>query len=223
MRAFRKKMLVTTLCLVVSVFALAGVSHAKKGGGGSSTVTTKFEAKLQPSPQSACNTVATFPEPNAEGEAKREIRTIISTGAVSRDEFTGTVEIPVDPTNSNGLGITDEASAMAALVQLELSHCAGATPTLYARCTLAFDEIEIEEEEDEEEEGGSVAEYKVDLRFRRGAFTAKKGSCTDLTGTGAGLQNGGIPAVQDGDDVAAKVVITGPTDVFFLDGEFMLQ
>lgn len=217
MRTLRRRLLVTSLCLAVSVFLSAGLSHAKKGG---SKVEVEVEADLQPCGASAlatspCDPTGIPPEPDAEGEAKHKKET--RNGVVKKDEFKGKVKIPIDPDSQ--LGIIDEAAAEGADIRLILSR-AGAD---FAECRLAFDEIEAEDGEDR-------AEYKVDVRIKKGAVQAKKGVC-DLNLTTAAIDLG-VPDAQAGDVVTATLVNPTETnknpadrtlDVDFLQGTFELD
>lgn len=219
MRALRRGLLVTTICLAVSVFLSAGVSHAKKGG---SKVKVEVEAELQPCGASSgttspCAPGETPPEPNAEGEAKHEKET--KKGVVKKDEFKGKVKIPVDP--ASALGIVDEAAAEGADIRLILSRPSAD----FAECRLVFDEIEEEDGEDGEDDDDDavMAEYKVDVRIKKGAVQAKKGECTTMAGVPV------VPDAKAGDVVTAtKVDLTEAAlnrslrtlDVDFLQGTF---
>jgi hypothetical protein len=214
MRTLRRRLLVTTICLAVSVFLSAGVSHAKKS---SSKVKVEVEAELEPcgaisSATSPCAPGGTPPEPNAEGKAKHKKETW--NGVIKKDEFKGTVKILVDP--ASALGIVDEASAENADVRLILSH-AGAE---FADCRLVFEEIEGEEEEDDNDDSKAYAEYMVDVRIKKGTVQAKKGVC-DVDLATADIQSG-IPDVLAG-DVATATLITAGTPHDFLQGTFELD
>ncbi len=221
MRTLRRRLLVTTICLAVSVFLSAGVSYAKKS---SSKVRIEVEAELEPcgaiSPAtSPCAPGGTPPEPNAEGEAehKKEGRN----GIVKKDEFEAKVKVPVDPTSA--LGITDEAAAEEADIRMILSRDDGTGLFIdFAECLLILDEIEIEEEDDDEDDDDDAeqyAEYKVKVGIKKGAVQTKKGVCdTDLLA--AGIQSG-IPDAKAG-DLVTTTLVTDPTDrtldVDFLQG-----
>jgi len=199
MRVMRRGLLVTTTCLAASVFLSAGVSHAKKS---SSTVKVKVEADLHPCgavllATSPCVTGGTPPEPGAEGEAKHEKET--KGGVVKKDEFKGTVKIPFP---SPALGIIDETAAEGADIRLILSRLG----VDFAECRLVFDEIEAEDDDDDV---AVMAEYKVDVRIKRGAVQAKKGECTTMAGVSV------VPDAQAGDVVTATTL-----GVDFLQGTF---
>jgi hypothetical protein len=212
MRVMRRGLLVTTTCLAASVFLSAGVSHAKKS---SSTVKVKVEADLHPCgavlpATSPCVTGGTPPELGAEGEAKHEKE---SKGGVSKkDEFKGTVKIPVSLTSA--LGIFDATAAGVADIRLILSKAGGD----YAECKLAFYKIEAEDDDDDDA-AAVMAEYKVNVLIKKGAVVAKKGGCTDMAGAG--------PIVPDAqlDDVATATKVVNPLDrtldVDFLQGTFV--
>lgn len=196
MRALYRSLLVTTLCVAVSVFMFAGVSQAKKGGSSGSKVKIEVRAELEPIGTS---------EPDAEGQArhKKETRTKNEVITIKKDEFKATVNVPVP---SLGLGITDEASAENADIRLILSHD-GAD---FAECLLEFDEVEDEDGEDQ-------AEYKVDVRIKKGAVQAKKGVCdVDLVTTD--IQSG-VPDAR-ANDVATARLVAGGTSTDFLQGTF---
>jgi len=206
MRVLRRGLLITTICLAVSVFLSAGVSHAKKGG---SKVKVEVEADLQPCgavapATSPCAPAGIPPESDAEGQAKHKKET--HKGVVKKDEFKGTVKIPFP---SSALGIIDETAAEGADIRLILSR-AGFD---FAECFLEFDEIE---EEDDEVQ----AEYKVDVRIKKGAVQAKKGVC-DVDLSTAGIQSG-VPDAQ-ADDVATARLVAGGTPTDFLQGTFELH
>jgi hypothetical protein len=206
MQALRRRLLVTTICLAASVFLSTGVSHAKKGG---SKIKVKVEADLQPCgavapATSPCDPAGTPPEPDAEGTARHEKES--KSGVVKKDEFKGKVKIPVDP--SSQLGIIDEAAAEGADIRMILSRAG----TDFAECLLEFDEVEDEDGEDQ-------AEYKVDVRLKKGAVQAKKGMC-DIDLLAAGIQSG-IPDAKAGDIVTATLVVNSANrtlDVDFLQG-----
>lgn len=211
MRTLPKRLLAAPLCLAVSVFMLAGVSYAKKGG---SKVKVEVEADLQPCGASAlatspCDPTGIPPEPDAEGEAKHKKET--RNGVIKKDEFKGKVKIPID--QNSQLGIIDEAAAEGADIRLILSR-AGVD---FAECRLAFDEIEAEDGEDR-------AEYKVDVRIKKGAVQAKKGVC-DVDLTTAAIDSGVPDALAD--DVVTATLVTNPAnrtlDVDFLQGTFELD
>ena len=209
MRALRRGLLVTTICLAVSVFLSAGVSHAKKGG---SKVKVEVEADLQPcgavAPPAPCDPTGAPPEPDAEGKAKHKKET--RNGVIKKDEFKGTVKIPVDPASL--LGITDETAAENADIRLILSR----NGTDFAECLLEFDEIDEDDDDDELQ-----AQFKVHVRIHKGATQAKKGVCDIDLGT-SDIQSG-VPDSQSGDVATATFVIdpnTRGADVDFLQGTF---
>ena len=216
MRALRRGLLVTTICLAVSVFVSAGVSHAKKGG---SKVKVEVEAEIEPCgalapATSPCATGGTIPEPGAEGEAKHEKET--KKGVVKKDEFKGKVKIPFP---SSALGILDETAAEGADIRLILSHAG----TDFAECRLVFDEIEEEDgddDDDDDDDDAVMAEYKVDVRIKKGAVQAKKGVC-DVNLSTTGIQSG-VPDAQ-ADDVATTRLVVGGTPTDFLQGTFELD
>ena len=98
--------------------------------------------------------------------------------------------------------------------------------TDFAECRLVFDEIEVEDEADDEEGSEVYAEYKVDVRIKKGAVQAKKGSC-DVTTTGADgvvTTAPGVPDAKAGDMVTATLVVDQTdrtSDVDFLQGTFV--
>lgn len=214
MRALRRGLLVTTICLAVSVFLSAGVSHAKKAD---SKVKVKVEADLQPcgavpTATSPCDPAGTPLEPGAEGEAKHKKET--QKGVVKKDEFKGTVKIPFP---STALGITDEDKAKAADVRLILSQAG----TPFAECRLAFDKIEADDDDDDDD-AAVMAEYKVSVRMQKGTVQAKKGVC-DVDLLTADIQSG-VPDAQADDLVTATLVVDSTDrtkDVDFLQGTFV--
>jgi len=223
MRVLRGRLLITTLCLAVSVFMLVGVSHAKKGG---SKVKIEVEAELESCGAvapvtSPCNPAGVPPESDAEGEAEHKKET--HNGVVKKNEFKGKVKIPVDP--GSQLGIIDEDTAEEADIRMILSRDNGTGFfTDIAECRLAFDEIETENEEDDDEDSEEYAEYKVDVRIRKGAIQAKKGVC-DMDPTTATVDLG-LPDAQAGDVVTATLVVDPANralDVDFLQGTFELD
>lgn len=167
MRTLYKSLLVTTLCAAVSVFMFDGVSHANGGG---SKVKLEVRAELEPFDGS--------PEPDAEGKArhKKETRTKNGVTTIKKDEFKATVEFPVP---SLGLGIADEAAAEDAEVLLILSR--GSSD--FATCLMEFDEVEDDE-----------AEFKVDVRRRKGTLRERKGTCGES-----------VPDAQAGDVATATL------------------
>jgi len=200
----RAKVLVaTTLCLVVSIFALTGVSLAK-----SSPIShSRVEAELEPCGGDPC-VPGSPPEDEAEGKARRDTKK--RNGVVERDEFKAKVKIPVP---SPGLGIADAAAAEAADIRLILND--GTSD--YAECFLKFTEVETELEDGVTE---TEAVYKVMVRSRlkKGVQVLQEvqGTCdTDLTTSGI---QAGVPDVQE-DDIATAV-INGVVATPFLEGTF---
>jgi hypothetical protein len=226
MRTLPKRLLVTTLCVAVSIVMLAGVSYAARRSASSTRIKIEVEAELQPCgaigpATSPCDPAGTPPEPNAEGEAERKKEG--RNGIVKKDEFKGKVKIPVDALSP--LGIMDEVTAEGANVRMILSRDDGTGLfTDFAECLLEFDEIEMdgEDDDDDDEEGsGTYAEYKVDVQIKRGAVQAKKGTC-DVNLLTPGTQPG-IPDAKAGDMVTTTLVDPADRtmDVDFLQGTFI--
>lgn len=216
MQAVYRSLLVAALCVAVSVFMVAGISHAK-GGSHISKVKVHVRANLEPCgavtpATSPCDPASTPPEPNAEGKVWRHKEA--RKGVTKKDEFKGVVKIPVD--SASALGIVDETSAENADIRVILSRN-GAD---YAECRLELEEIEEDEEEDGDDEGVQ-AHYRVHVRIKKGAAIAKKGTC-DINPTTAAIDLG-VPDVQAG-DLATVTVVTDPNnrgaDIDFLDGDF---
>ncbi len=186
MQTLYKSLLVTTLCAAVSVFIFADVSQANGGGSGSSKVKVKVRAELEPFDGS--------PDSDAEGKArhKKETRTRDGVTKIKKDEFKATVKIPVP---SPALGITED-NAENADIRLILSNAGGN----FANCQLEFDEI------DEDDDDEMQAEFKVDVRLKKGTVRDKRGTC-----------DGSVPDAQAG-DVATATFGPGPTP--FLRGTF---
>lgn len=209
MGVLRERLFATAVCIAVSAFLSAGVSEAAK------KVKIEVEAELEPcgaiSPAtSPCDPSGTPPEPGAEGtvEHKQESQNSV----VKKNEFKAEVKIPFP---SAPLGITDEAAAESADIRLILSHADGSE---FAECRLAFAEIESEDEDDDEDDSGVYAEYKVDVRIKKGVVQAKKGTCTLIDPPGPG-----VPNAMAG-DVATATLVSDSTnrilDVDFLQGPF---
>ncbi|CBE69448.1 MAG: hypothetical protein F9K13_09455 [Candidatus Methylomirabilis oxygeniifera] len=202
MQALYRNLLVTTLCVAVSVLMFDGVSHAN-GGHSVSKVKVKVRAELEP--------FDTSPEPDAEGQARhhKEIRK----GVIKKDEFKGMVTIPVP---SPDLGITRD-NAKNADVRLILSH-----DTIdYAECLLKFGGFEDEDDDSDDDDEAAQAHFRVHVRTKHGAAVAKKGTCDiNLTTVAVDL---GVPDVQDG-DLATITLVTDSnnrgTDIDFLEGTF---
>jgi hypothetical protein len=169
----------------------ADVSHAKKGGNSGSKVKIEVRAELDPLDTNP-------PEPDAEGQARHKKET--RNGVIKKDEFKATVKIPFP---SSALGITTETEAENADIRLILSNT--------AVCFLEFDEIEDEDDE------GEMAEFKVDVRIKKGAVQEKKGMCT-LTAGGSV-----VPDAQDGAVATARHIAAGGTPTDFLQGTFELH
>ena len=207
MRVLYKSLVVTTLCVAVSVFMLADVSHAKV-----SKVKVHVVADLEPCGAAApttspCDPAGTPPAPDAEGRMRRikEIRK----GVIKVDKFKGTVKIPIP---ASALGIVDEASAENADIRLILSR----NGTDFAECLLEFDEIDEDDDDDELQ-----AQFKVHVRIHKGTTQAKKGVC-DIDLETSDIQSG-VPDSQSGDVATATFVIdpnTRGADVDFLQGTF---
>ena len=183
-----KTLVVTTICLVVSALGLSAVSHAKKGGSGS-TVHTGVEAQLTP----VCGN-----EPDAEGEARRDTNKLGS--VVLRDRLKANVKIPLP----SSLGIMADTAATADIrLKLNLPPATSSCPILnsFAECRLVLEDIEMEEEDGEVE---TEAEYEVHVRARNGSTKAIVGTC-DLDPTTAAIDLG-VPAVEVGDVATATLV-----------------
>lgn len=192
MRVLYKSLVATTLCVAVSVFMFADISQAKKGGSSGSKVKIDVRAELEPFGGS--------PEEDAEGKArhKKETRTRNGDTTTKKDEFKATVKIPVDPASL--LGITDETAAENADVRLILSHSNG---TEFAECLLEFDEIEDDDDDEMQ------AEFKVDVRLKKGTVRDKKGTCGGI-----------VPDAQTGDVATARLATDPGASVDFLRGTF---
>lgn len=170
MRALYRSLVVTTLCVAVSVFMFDGVSHANGG----SQVKLKVRAELEP--------FDTSPEPDAEGKARHN-KKVNKKGVLKKDEFIATVEIPIDP--ASALGIVDRASAENADIRLILSR--DGAP--FAECLLEFREFD----------GDDEAKFKVDVRIKKGALREKKGACNVSTGPGVpDAQAGDVATARTG-------------------------
>ncbi len=194
MRVLYKSLVATILCVAVSVFMFADISQAKKGGSsGSSSSKVKIDVRAE------LETFDESPEPDAEGQArhKKETRTRNGETTTKKDEFKATVKIPVP---SPALGITDEASAENADIRLILRR----EDADFAVCFLEFQEIEDDDE----------AEFKVDVRIKKGALREKKGMCT-MTADGSH----DIPDAQAGD--VATATVNGGTAI--LQGTFEMH
>lgn len=195
-----KVLCLTICCLVISAFVLSGVGVAEAK---SSAIKVRVEAELEPFG-------APPPEPDAEGSARH--RMVIIEGVMTKNEFKGTVEIPVP---SPGLGL-DAANVADADIRLILSR----TGADFAECRLEFQEIE---EEMEMEEGVEAlvqeAEFQVDVRMRDGVLQEKKGVC-DVDLLTADIQSG-VPDAQAGDVATAAHVAADGTRTDFLQGTFM--
>jgi hypothetical protein len=143
-----------------------GVSYAK-GGGSKTKIDVRAELESTGSPDS-----------DVEGQARHrmETRTRDDVTTIKKDEFKATVKIPVP---SPTLGITDEASAEGAEVHLLVS---GSTA---ADCLMEFHEFD---------DDGEEAEFKLDVRLKKGSVQDKKGTCSGV-----------IPNAQAGDVATATV------------------
>lgn len=240
MRALRRRLLVATLCLAVSVFLSAGVSYAKTSSSKvkAKKVTiekVKVKAELEPCgvvdpTTSPCDPSAPI-ESDADGTAEREKQS--RNGVVKKDEFKGKVKIPVDL--GSQLGIIDEATAEGADIRMILSRDDGTGLfTDFAECRLAFDEIEMEDEVDDEEDSEAYAEYKVDVRIKKGTVQAKKGVCdvnlTNVDEAGNAIIDSGVPDAKANDVATATLVDPTETDknpadrlldIDFLQGTFV--
>jgi hypothetical protein len=155
-----------------------GVSHAN-GGGSKTKIDVRAELESTGSPDS-----------DVDGRARHRMETRTRDGVTTtkKDEFKATVKIPVP---SPGLGITDEASAEGAVVRLLVS---GSTT---ADCLMEFDEFDDDDDE-------LQAEFKLDVRLKKGSVRDKKGTC-----------GGGIPNAQAGDVATATVNGTPAADGAF--------
>lgn len=241
MQALRRRFLVTTICLAVSVFLSTGVSYARtsssKVKAKKITIIEKVKvgAELEPCgavapATSPCDSTGTPLESDAEGTAGREKQS--RNGVVQKDEFKGKLKIPVDP--GSLLGMIDELAAEGADIRMILSRDDGTGLfTDFAECRLVFDEIEVEDEA-HEEDSEAYAEYKVDVRIKKGSVQAKKGVCdvnlTNVDETGNAIIDSGIPDAQANDVASATLVDPTETDknpadrtldVDFLQGTFV--
>ncbi|MCZ7626385.1 MAG: hypothetical protein C3F12_14275 [Candidatus Methylomirabilota bacterium] len=180
MRVLYRTLLVTTLCAAVSVFMFDGVGHAK-GGGSKTKIDVRAELESTGSPDS-----------DAEGQARHRMETRTRDGVPTpkKNEFKATVKIPVP---SPGLGINTEDEAAGADVDLIVTRGSETIGT----CQLMFNEFDEDDDDD-----ALQAEFKLDVRLKKGSVRDKKGTC-----------GGGIPDAQAG-DVATAMVNGTP----FLDG-----
>jgi hypothetical protein len=173
-----KKLVLATAFLLLPLLAtdvgLAAPGKSHKGGNGKGNVKTRVDADLQPPVTPSDPTTA--PEGDAEYAQKVNKN-------VDRQGFKARVEIP---------GISDEATARAALVEIRLSQGVAQ----YATCLLDFDSFE---------EG--TAEYKLDVRYHSQPGGSPKyrehaGSC-DVVSNDPTLPLGttikAVPAVLQGD------------------------
>lgn len=182
--------------IIAVLFVLVGLGlpfSKVQAKSSNSTVNTRFEANLDP----CCGD----PEPKAKGDA--EHRTQTQKGAIKDERFRAKVDVPIP----NTLGI-DESNAQNADIRLILSR--GGVD--YAECTLVLAAI-VQEFEDT----GVVteAEYRVDVRLKKGSVQSAKGSC-----------NPALPEVQS-DDTATATLVVNPADrtqdIDFLQGQFQLH
>lgn len=207
-----KRTLAVSTLLLPFVFAhgnyAEGKSKGKKPTSAKSSskkakeLKTELEAKLRPT--------LTSPEPKARGEAEFEAKT-------DKQEFEAKVKVPYP---STALGITDEATAVAALLQIQLSRppaTLGGLPTPYASCALELSEIEIEFEDGVAVEGHAVYKAVVEAKSKLGVveLKEKRGACdVDLVTANA---QPGVPAVQSGDLASVSI---GAVPVELLTGTF---
>jgi hypothetical protein len=166
---------------VLSLFVLAGVVEAKSGKKGNGDKSGKSNDKVKIELEAELEPPNGSPEPGVEGDSERKIKT--KNGASKENRFKAEVEIPIP----NAL-LIDESNAAAADIRLLLSR-AGVG---YAECQLVFDEIE-------NDDGELEAEYKLDLKIKKGKLKSK-GSC-DV----------GLPDVAAG-DLATAVLVANPLD-----------
>lgn len=210
----KNKLAVASVAVVVLCFA-ADVGFAKSGSKGKSgNSSVEYEAELEPTVVAPAITPV---EPDAEGEA--EYKKQIHKGTPKTERFRAKVKIPFP---SAALGITDEATAQDADIQLLLSSAATPT-TYYAACALDLTEIETEVEDGLNK---SYAVYKVDVRKEvRNRTTRNRqihGIC-DVDTTALDVQSG-VPS-PIADDIATAVLFapsaTDPT--YILVGSFELD
>ena len=208
-----KRTLVVATLLLPFVFTHGSYADGKSKGKKPTTakssskkapeLKTEFQAKLLP----------TSLEPKARGEAEYE-------GKTDKQEFEVKVKVPYPSTS---LGIVDEASAVAALLQIQLSHPATTligSPTPYAVCALELAEIEIEFEDGVAVEGHAVYKAAVETKSKLGVveLKEKRGACdVDLLTIGA---QPGVPAVQSGDLASVSI---GAIPVELLTGVFSTE
>lgn len=189
------------LAALLSIFLAANVGYAKSGSKGKSgNSTTEYEAELEP----VIVAPATSPiEPDAEGEVKYRLQ--VHKGTPKTERFDAKVKIPFP---STALGITDQATAQTADVQLLLSS-AGNPLVYYAACALGLTEIETELEDGATK---TYAVYKVDVRreLRNGDIRNRQihGIC-DIDTVQANVQSG-TPVPNEGDIATAVLVTTVP-------------
>ncbi len=192
MHAVYRNLLVTTLCVAVSVFMLAGVNHAN-GGGPVSKVKVNVRAELEPFNGS--------PEPDADGKVRhhKEARTKHEITKIKKDEFKGLVKIQVDPESL--LGIVNEDTAEGADVRVILTR----NGITYAECLLEF----VEADDDDDDDEGVQAHYRVHVRIKKGVVKEKKGMCILADSSHA------VP-----DALADDVAMATANGVAFLQGTF---
>lgn len=192
MQALYRNLLITTLCVAVSMFMFADVSPAN-GGGPVSKVKIHVRAELEPFNGS--------PEPDADGTVRhhKEARTKDGVTKIKKDEFKGLVKIQVDPASL--LGIVNEDTAENADVRVVLSR--NGIP--YAECLLEF----VEADDDDDDDEGVQAHYRVHVRIKKGAVKEKTGMCILADSSHA------VP-----DALAGDVATATANGVAFLQGAF---
>jgi hypothetical protein len=187
-----------TSAVALSMCLAANVGYAKSGPKGKSgNSSTEYEAELEPAIVAPATTAL---EPDAEGESKYKLQ--VHKGTPKTERFEAKVRIPFP---STALGITDEATAQDADIQLLLSS--SLTPTsYYAACALDLTEIETELEDGATK---TYAVYKVDVRkeVRNGKTRNRQihGIC-DTDAVTAGIQAG--TPVPNADDIATAVLVS---------------
>lgn len=196
MQTLCRNLLITTLCVAVSMFMFADVSHAN-GSGPVSKVKVHVRAELEPFNGS--------PEPDADGDVRhhKEARTKDGVTKIKKDEFKGLVKIQIDPASL--LGIVNEDAAENADVRVVLSR--NGIP--YAECLLEFVEADDDDDEDEDEDEGVQAHYRIHVRIKKGAVKEKTGMCILADSSHA------VP-----DALAGDVATATANGVAFLQGAF---
>lgn len=156
--------------MLAASFSLAFPAHAHKKddpSGHNHAVVDRLRARLEPDDS------LNIPDPgDADGKIDVRVKTHHKSEKKHQAEFKAKVEIPTDSPvfdDPDGAGPLGPIAPEDAVIEVHLFHVEDMVNP-YAVCSFEFDHFE---------KRGQEAEYKIDLRLKKGDRIEKKGGCED--------------------------------------------